>query len=107
MWNKPTEKRLAKIPKLYATENIRAKDKKIYLHFFIGGSDWYIAEYDGDDTFFGFCILNGDTSCAEWGYVSFKELQSLRMGFVEVDCEKASYWKTKKASEISRIANFV
>jgi hypothetical protein len=44
MWNEPTKERLAKIPKLYETEDIPLQDKKIHLHFFIWGSDWYICE---------------------------------------------------------------
>jgi len=64
MWNQPTRQRLAKIPKLYETENIPLKDKLIYLHFFIGDCDWYIAEFDGD-LFWGFAILNGDYEMAE------------------------------------------
>ncbi len=67
MWNTPTEEELAKIPRLYETENIPLKDKIIHLHFFIGGCDWYIVEYDGDDLFWGYAILNGDTENAEWG----------------------------------------
>ena len=35
MWNEPSKERLAKIPKLYETENIPLPDKLIYLHFFI------------------------------------------------------------------------
>ena len=74
MWNKPTEDQLSNIPRLYETENIPAEEKLIHLHFFIGGCDWFIAEYDGYDTFFGFAILNSDYEMAEWGYVSFAEL---------------------------------
>ena len=44
---------LDKVPKLYETETIPLKEKLIYLHFFIGGCDWYIAEYDGDNIFWG------------------------------------------------------
>lgn len=54
MWNIPSKKRLQQIPKLYETEDIELKNKLIYLHFFIGGCDWYIAEYDGDDLFWGY-----------------------------------------------------
>ena len=48
MWNQPTKERLNRIPKLYATEDVPLKHKLIHLHFFLGGSDWYISEYDGD-----------------------------------------------------------
>jgi len=102
MWNTPTEKELSKVPKLYETENVKPKDKKILFHFFISGTDWYISEYDQkDDLFFGFCILNNDYDNAEWGYISFKELQELRTGFVEVD--RDLFWDVKKASEIKEM----
>ncbi len=51
MWNIPSQSRLDQIPKLYETEDILLKDKLIFLHFFIGASDWYVAEFNGDDTF--------------------------------------------------------
>ncbi|MFC1692716.1 hypothetical protein ACFL1R_04340 [Candidatus Latescibacterota bacterium] len=49
MWNMPTREQFDQIPRLYETENIPTEDKLIYLHFFIGSYDWFIAEYDGDD----------------------------------------------------------
>lgn len=106
MWNTPTQERLAKIPRLYETEHIPLRDKMIHLHFFIGGCDWYIAEYDGDDLFWGYAILNNDHLCAEWGYISFKELKSINIqGWLEIDCELEEYWQIRKASEIERIRN--
>ena len=101
MWNKPSQGQLNLITRLYETEHIPAEEKLIHLHFFIGGCDWYIAEYDGDDIFFGFAILNGDYEMAEWGYVSFAELQSIRVSFLEIDCE--TDWTPKKAHEIENI----
>jgi hypothetical protein len=104
MWNKPSKKRLSKIPRLYETEDVPLKDKIIWLHFFIGGSDWYICEYDGDDLFFGFVILNNDDQMAEWGYISFSELKSLKAnGWIEVDCELEEFWEPKRAIEVDRI----
>ena len=104
MWNIPTEGRLDQIPKLYETENVQLQDKLIYLHFFIGGCDWYICEYDREDLFFGFAILNSDYQNAEWGYASFSELTSVKaQGWLEVDCELEDFWKIKKASEIDKI----
>lgn len=103
MWNIPTQERLDKIPRLYETEGTELKDKLIHLHFFLGGCDWYIAEYDGGDLFFGYAILNGDTINAEWGYISFSELKSLKVSFMEIDCELEEFWKIKPASEIEKI----
>lgn len=104
MWNVPTRQRLAKIPGLYETENISLKDKFIHLHFFIGGCDWYVAEYDGKDMFWGFAILSGDLQNAEWGYVSFRELMDIKVKeWLEVDCELEEAWRVRKASEIAKI----
>ena len=104
MWNEPTQERLSKIPKLYETENVPLQEKLIYLHFFIGGSDWFVAEYDGDDLFFGFAVLNGDLQMAEWGYVSFSELKSIKVqGWMEIDCELEEHWQAKRAIEIDKI----
>lgn len=103
MWNTPSQQRLDTIPRLYGTENIPAPDKEIHLHFFIGGCDWYICEYDGEDIFFGFCILNSDYQNAEWGYVSFSELRSIKIDWLEVDCVHEEYWQITKASQIENI----
>jgi hypothetical protein len=104
MWNEPSKERLAKIPRLYETENVPLKDKLIYLHFFIGGCDWYIAEYDGDDLFWGYAILNKDYLNAKWGYISYGELKDIKInGLFEVDCELEEIWRVKKTSEIEII----
>ena len=101
MWNEPTQEELEKLPNLYETENAPTRDKVIYLHFFIGGCDWYIAEYDGKDLFWGYAIL-GDPEMAEWGYISFKELRELKLRLgLEVD--RDLYWKCRKAGEVDKI----
>ena len=103
MWNEPTQERLAKIPRLYDTESIPVEDKDIHLHFFIGGCDWYISEYDGEDIMFGFCNLSDDFN-AEWGYVSLTELRSIKVdGWCEVDCELEEHWNVRKAKDIEQI----
>jgi len=104
MWNIPTKERLSCIPGLYETEKIPLKEKLIYLHFFIGGCDWYIAEYDGNDLLWGFAILNNDYQMAEWGYVSFRELKEIKLdGWLEVDCETEDVWEVKRAIEIDKM----
>ena len=101
MWNPPTSEVLSQLPRLYQTEKISTTDKIIHLHFFLGGCDWYIAEYDGKDTMFGFAILNGDTQNAEWGYVSLAELKEINIRGIEVDCD--IYWRPKKAKDVDKI----
>ena len=103
MWNEPSKQRLFRIPKLYETEHVPLKEKLVYLHFFIAGCDWYICEFDGEDIFWGFAHL-GDDQCAEWGYISFSELKSIKVnGRLEIDCECEDFWKNREASEIEKI----
>ena len=104
MWNTPTEDRLSRIPKLYETEHVPLQEKLIHLHFFIGSCDWYVAEYDGEDLFWGFAILNDDFQNAEWGYISFSVLKAINVGgWLEIDCELEEFWKVRKASESEKI----
>lgn len=104
MWNVPTREELDRIPRLYQTEDIPLKDKLIYLHFFIGSCDWFIAEYDGEDLFWGYALLNGDHLNAEWGYISFTEMKELKLrGWLEID--RDTNWQIRKASEIDLIRN--
>ena len=104
MWNVPTQEELDRIPRLYQTEDIPLKDKLIYLHFFIGSCDWFIAEYDGEDMFWGYAILNGDHDMAEWGYISFTEMKEVKIrGWLEID--RDINWQIRKASEIDLIRN--
>ncbi len=105
MWNEPTEARLARIPKLYSTENTPMMAKDIHLHFFVGGCDWYVAEYDGKDTFFGYAILNNNYEMAEWGYVSLSELKDIKVGVMEIDCELERFFPVTRAIDIPKIAS--
>ena len=113
MWNQPSDIELAKIPRLYETEDVSARDKVIHLHFFIGNSGWFIAEYDSDDIFFGFACLNGWTDLAEWGYISFKELKELRVKqpigidgqgmLMPLEVDRDVYWGVRKSFNVSLI----
>lgn len=67
-------------------------DPVAYLHYFIGGSDWYITEKDmegkGTEQAYGFACLNGDMMNAEYGFISIDELSSLVIrGFMTVDLD--------------------
>jgi hypothetical protein len=66
---------IAKIPLLNETDG-----KKVHplgLHYFVGGCDWYIVEWDRQDQFFGYAILNSDYDSSEWGYISLTEILDL------------------------------
>jgi hypothetical protein len=101
MWNTPSKKTLATIPRLYETEHIPLQEKVIHLHFFIGGCDWFLSEFDGEDLFWGFAILNNDYMNAEWGYISFSELKDINIRGVEIDNDL--HWKVRPANEVEQI----
>lgn len=102
MWNEPTEEELRKLPKLYETEKVSLEEKLIHMHFFIGGCDWYISEYDQDNhLFFGYAILNNDLQNSEWGYISYDELRDISIQGIEID--RDLYWKPQRALEVDRI----
>jgi hypothetical protein len=51
------------------------------LHYFLGGCDWHISEWDRKDTLFGYVILNFDVEMSEWGYINLPELLQLEKSF--------------------------
>ncbi len=105
MWNEPSLDELKKLPKLYETEDQPLSAKIVHEHFFLAGCDWWICEFDGEDLFFGYAVLNGDEQNGEWGYVSFRELKELRLphGF-EVD--RDLHWQPKTAGDIPQIKTY-
>ena len=72
------------IPDIGETDGM--KKHPLALHYFLGGSDWYIAEWDKKDLFFGYAILNGDLENSEWGYIDRKELLSIPLINLDLHC---------------------
>ena len=101
MWNEPTKKQLEKLPVLYSQDNIKTRNQKIMMHFFIGNCDWWVTEYSPEDRiFFGFCNL-GDPQMSEWGNVSLDELIDFKMGSMQI--ERDMHWKVRPASKVKEI----
>lgn len=64
------------MPKTYEQDG-KGDQATAYLHYFTGGSDWYITEKDMEGGIlqaYGYAILSGDDECAEVGYISIEEL---------------------------------
>jgi hypothetical protein len=71
--------RIAGMPKVYEQDE-KYDEAIVYLHYFKGGSDWYITEKDSEPQqlqAFGYVVLNGDEVNAEQGYISLVELSGL------------------------------
>ncbi|WP_052707822.1 DUF2958 domain-containing protein [Streptomyces rubellomurinus] len=103
---------LAKIPELYATEGQPVDQKICHLHYFTGGSDWYIAEVDpASGLAFGWARVN--YSEGEWGYIHLVELEELyltpavRPGSVALPIlvERDLHFAPTRAADIPAIAS--
>jgi hypothetical protein len=82
------EKQLEKCPKLRATDGM--KEHPAIFHYFCGGTDIYICEFDGQDTMFGYTILNGDLFNSEWGYTSLSEITAIPLMNIDYHFEEQS-----------------
>jgi hypothetical protein len=63
------------MPKVYEQDGL-GEQAIVYLHYFIGGCDWFITEKDSEreqHQAFGWANL-GDDDCAELGYISLIEI---------------------------------
>ena len=76
-----TKANQAALPPIGSTSE--QEDPIVQVKFFnpCGASTWFATEFDGEDSFFGWCDLFGDESCAELGYFSLSEMQSYRGTF--------------------------
>ncbi len=109
----PSPEQLGRIPGLYGSESTRARDKIVHLHYFAGGSDWWLVELDLEDRIaFGYVRLGGHPDGAEWGYVDLAELAEvfvpgqaiaieggLRIQ-VPVIVERDLHWRPRPAGEV-------
>ena len=78
-----TQENRKALPRLYEMDG-NPETKAVVKFFDSGGvATWWATEFDGEDTFFGFADLGLGQGCAELGYFSLSELQSL--GRIERD----------------------
>ena len=83
------EKLLEECPKIGKTDGM--KEHPAIFHYFFGGSDFYICEYDpADGQMFGYAILNGDLRNSEWGYFSVQQFTNSIYMNIDYHFEKQS-----------------
>jgi hypothetical protein len=93
--------KLAKLPKLYATEDVKFVDKVAVAKFFTPYSNytWYVIEgektEDGDWRFFG--LVDGHEK--EYGYFMLSELASLKRGSLPL-VERDKYFSKTNVREL-------
>lgn len=86
------------IPKLYEQDG-KGKNAVCYLHYFVGGTDWYITEWNRDNEFYGYVCLNGDWEMAEFGYIPKEYLIDNDLSPLNKP-ELDFYWKYKTINQI-------
>lgn len=86
-----------KIPKLYSTE--KDEDPIVWVKYFspYGRGEWYITEFDGRDTMFGWA----DLGHGELGYISLKELEGAERNGLPL-VERDLSWRPKPLSKVRR-----
>jgi hypothetical protein len=98
-----------RLPKLYSTEEQGDKAIAQVKLFGSNGWDWYITEFDGEDTCFGL-VFGYET---EYGYFTISELEELRIpqpksplpaGYLSMSgypiVERDLFWQPKSLGEI-------
>ncbi len=100
MANLMTEELREQIPALYATEG--DEDPRVYARFFTpdSGWTWYVLEFDGQDTFFGYVVGH----YPELGYFSLKELESIR-GPLGLPIERDFHFESPRLSVVLKREN--
>lgn len=68
------------VPKLGETDGKPMAERTVPVKFFdpCGRFTYYVLEYDGDDTLFGYCVSPLGPDCDELGYASLAELQGVK-----------------------------
>jgi len=83
-----------KLPKLYENDGKKPEDVRIIVKYFnpCGSETWYITEYDGEDTMYGYVT---GSYVDELGYVSLKELTNIRVA-MGLRIERDLWWDDTK-----------
>jgi hypothetical protein len=90
-------KEIAKVlPKLGATEGVPMGERKVPLKFFdpCGRYTFYVLEWDGEDTFFGYVVSPLGEDCDEFGYASLAEIAAVR-NRLGLGIERDKLWDPK------------
>ena len=89
-----------KWPRLRSPPDVPLQERKVVAHYFVGGCDWWVTEYDPQDHLaFGYADLG--QGFGEWGYIDLAELERTTAGpggwlVVERDC----HWDVVTAREV-------
>lgn len=95
----PDEIRKA-LPPIYTNESKPVDEVIVITKFFsaLGVGTWWITEFDGDDTCFGWVDIGMTYGVPEAGYISVSELENLHRGKMPI-IERDLYWTPKTWKE--------
>lgn len=102
----PSSSQLVAVPAPYATEEVPCEEKILHLHYFAGGSDWWVAEVDQQTgQAFGFARTGGYEP-GEWGYFDLPDLERVqaRTAAGPMVIERDLHWTPHTLPELSSSA---
>ena len=78
-----TQENRKALPALYANENAPVGSAVAHVKIFdpFGRFTFYVTEFDGEDTLFGYTVSALGPDCDEWGYGSLSELEAVQGRF--------------------------
>lgn len=81
------------LPALYTNEERDPTEIKVPLKIFdpSGRYTFFVTEFDGEDTLFGYCVSPLGPDCDELGYASLSEIQSVR-NRLGIGMERDIHW---------------
>ncbi len=97
-----TKELQAQIPKLGSQEEAK-ENAIVYAHYFFGGWDWYVLEYDWENEFFG--IVIGDE--IEYWPFYLSEFADINKRAWYSKIERNAYFDKCKAIDIPKLKDFI
>ncbi len=85
----PAKYEVDAIPDLFDTDGVgRLGDRMVYLHYFLGGTDWWVIELNAKKGLaFGFVRLYGYDDSAAWGMIDLAMLAEIHEPTFSYRCE--------------------
>ncbi|GAA1895161.1 hypothetical protein [Streptantibioticus ferralitis] len=91
----PPAGQMAKIPPLYATEDVPSKDKIMHVRYFASWGEWYVAELDPNTGLaYGWAVLGNYMTQGEWGYFDLPALESIGADYRPPQIVQRDLWHT-------------
>jgi hypothetical protein len=96
-----TQENRKALPPLYSQDG-EGMEAVAHVKFFhpMSRYTFYVTEFDGDDTLFGYCVSPLGPDCDELGYASLAELTALRAGPFNLPLERDRHFTPGPLSKV-------